>query len=644
MKKIHQILSFTAILLFAFSFQAVFAQAPGLLSYQAVIRNSSNALITNASVGMRISILQGSITGTPVFEETQTPTTNASGLVSVKIGDGANISGSIGGIDWTNGPFYIKTETDPTGGSNYTIAGTTQLLSVPYAMYAKTSGSSTPGPQGPQGPTGNDGAVGAQGPAGPTGPQGLIGATGATGNDGAQGPIGPTGHDGAMGPSGVLSVNCLLCHDHNGTTSGPIANALKNAKNECEYSKHAEGAELSISEGGTAGCAPCHSHEGVHSVIDGNVQPQLVWGSNKYTFAYNAAASQSTNLNTMPGKISCFTCHKGAASDSMALYTVAPVPMTMYPAYVGGTVTTAPKTIDLPQKNGISNLCVKCHQPRPMQLSTTIGTAASYGASVDYVDLATNPGNIFYDSIVGNASPNKLIPSYRSHNHYGAIGAIFAGQGAVEFAGSVPYPSAANGYSTHSTVAACQDCHMAIPTGMTGGHSFKVADYDNTVTPALLLSRNFKGCNVSGCHTTMSATNTQWSGATGVRQIATNLLTQIAAKLTSNGVEIMHKEPNPSLNIFAHVTSAGYDGYLDIYDPSTNPTGHIRNPAPAGSWTAANNNTNNALPKLRTLKNAQWGAIINFQLCLREYSLGIHNPMYVKALLQNTLEALNANP
>lgn len=642
MKKINPILSFAAFLLIALSVQTTFAQSPHSMSYQAVIRNNMNLLVANASVGMRISILQGSVTGNPVFVETQTATTNSNGLVSIQVGSGTPVSGTIAGIDWSAGPYFIKTETDPTGGTAYNITGTTQLLSVPYALYAKTSG--TPGTPGPTGPQGGQGIQGIQGLVGNTGP---IGPSGIDGINGVTGPMGPTGNDGPMGPqgpSGLLSVNCLQCHDHNSTTSGQLAKALSNAKNECEYSKHAEGAELAISEGGSAGCAPCHSHEGMHSVVDGNVQPVLNWASNKYTFAYNAATNQTSGLSTMPGKISCFTCHKGAAADSMALYTVAPVPMTMYPTYVGGAVTTPAKTINLTQKNGISNLCVKCHQPRPMQLSTSIGTAANFGASVDYVDLATNPANVFYDSIVGNASPNKLIPSYRSHNHYGAIGAIFAGQGAVEFAGSIPYPSVANGYSTHSTVSACQDCHMATPTGMTGGHSFKVGNYDRTVAPAVLLSRNFKGCNTTGCHSTMSETNTQWSGATGVRTIATNLLTQIAAKLKSSGIEIMHKEPDPSLNIFSHVTVAGYDGYLDIYDPSTNPLGHLRNPAPAGSWTAANNTTNNALPKLRSLKNAQWGAIINFQLCLREYSLGIHNPMYVRALLQNTLEALNANP
>ncbi len=117
----------------------VFAQAPQKISYQAVIRNSSNALVTNTTIGMQISILQGSASGTAVYVETQTPSSNANGLVSIEIGAGNVVSGSFTAINWANGPYFIKTETDPAGGTNYTIIGTSQLLSVPYALHAKTA-------------------------------------------------------------------------------------------------------------------------------------------------------------------------------------------------------------------------------------------------------------------------------------------------------------------------------------------------------------------------------------------------------------------------------------------------------------------------------------------------------------------------
>jgi uncharacterized protein (TIGR02145 family) len=117
----------------------VWAQSPDKMSYQAVIRDASDNLMTEIQIGMQISILQGSIIGTAVYVETHTPTTNANGLVSIEVGIGTVLNGDFATIDWANGPYFIKTETDPTGGTSYTITGTSQLLSVPYALHAKTA-------------------------------------------------------------------------------------------------------------------------------------------------------------------------------------------------------------------------------------------------------------------------------------------------------------------------------------------------------------------------------------------------------------------------------------------------------------------------------------------------------------------------
>jgi hypothetical protein len=123
------------LLLFVICFlQSANAQAPQKMSYQAVIRNASNALVSNTAVGIQISILQTTATGAAVFVESHTPTTNANGLATIEIGGGTVVSGDFTTIDWAAGPYFIKTETDPTGGTNYTIAGTSQLLSVPYAL------------------------------------------------------------------------------------------------------------------------------------------------------------------------------------------------------------------------------------------------------------------------------------------------------------------------------------------------------------------------------------------------------------------------------------------------------------------------------------------------------------------------------
>ena len=119
---------------------SVFAQAPNKMSYQAVIRNNSNTLVANQAVAMRISILQGSPSGTAAYVETHTPTTNANGLASIEIGGGTVVSGNFSTINWANGSYFVKTETDPSGGNSYSINGTSQLLSVPYALYSENSG------------------------------------------------------------------------------------------------------------------------------------------------------------------------------------------------------------------------------------------------------------------------------------------------------------------------------------------------------------------------------------------------------------------------------------------------------------------------------------------------------------------------
>ena len=211
-KSVHLLIIALAHLLISTS---IFAQAPQKMSYQAVIRNSNDSLLISTPVGMRISLVQGSPSGTVVFSETQTATTNANGLVSLQIGMGTAVSGTFASIDWAAGPYYVKTETDLSGGTNYTIISSNELLSVPYALF---SANGTPGPQGPQGiagTNGNDGATGAQGPQGisgtngndgATGPQGPQGIAGTNGNDGATGPqgiAGTNGNDGATGPQGI---------------------------------------------------------------------------------------------------------------------------------------------------------------------------------------------------------------------------------------------------------------------------------------------------------------------------------------------------------------------------------------------------------------------------------------------------------
>ena len=211
-----------SIFVFASVSLSAIAQSPEGFKYQAVVRNASNFILANQAVGLRVIIQQGYIGGTSVYSETFTVTTNANGLVNVEIGNGSVLSGTFASINWANGPYFIETAVDVAGGTAYSVIGTSQLMSVPYALYAKTSGNGqgpvgpagpagangaqgpqgVPGPTGSQGPAGNDGSDGATGPIGPQGPAGNDGSDGATGPIGPQGPAGNDGSDGATGPIG----------------------------------------------------------------------------------------------------------------------------------------------------------------------------------------------------------------------------------------------------------------------------------------------------------------------------------------------------------------------------------------------------------------------------------------------------------
>jgi len=118
---------------------SLLAQSPEKMSYQAVIRNSAGSLVSNSNVGVRIQLLQGSESGAAVYGETHSVTTNENGLATVEIGGGTVVTGAITDIDWSAGPYFLKTETDPTGGTDYSITGVSQILSVPFALHAKTA-------------------------------------------------------------------------------------------------------------------------------------------------------------------------------------------------------------------------------------------------------------------------------------------------------------------------------------------------------------------------------------------------------------------------------------------------------------------------------------------------------------------------
>ena len=118
---------------------SLWAQAPNKMSFQTVVRNNLGKLVVNKSIGVRLSILKTSSTGTAVYVETHTKTSNVNGLLTLEVGTGTVTSGTFTTINWAQGPYFLKTEMDVNGGSNYTITGVTEFVSVPYALNSKTS-------------------------------------------------------------------------------------------------------------------------------------------------------------------------------------------------------------------------------------------------------------------------------------------------------------------------------------------------------------------------------------------------------------------------------------------------------------------------------------------------------------------------
>lgn len=218
-----------------------FAQAPQSFKYQSIIRNAAGNPMATQTVTVRASVHDGSASGTIVYQETHAATTNQFGLINLSIGGGTPVSGNFSSIAWGTGTKWMEIEAD--FGVGFLPMGTSQLLSVPYALNALSAANAPTGATGATGPTGTQGyscwdtnqngindpaedvdnngfwnvsdcnagvaVPGPQGPTGATGSQGIAGTTGPTGPQGIPGPTGadsfvegPTGPQGITGPTG----------------------------------------------------------------------------------------------------------------------------------------------------------------------------------------------------------------------------------------------------------------------------------------------------------------------------------------------------------------------------------------------------------------------------------------------------------
>ncbi|HTF05234.1 MAG TPA: collagen-like protein [Bacteroidia bacterium] len=215
----------TLILLLASSL--IFAQAPTQIKYQGVARDAAGAPIANGTITVQFDIHTVTPTGTIVYTETHTGVaTNQFGLFSISMGSVTPLSPTLFGT----GQEFLEVSVD--FGSGLTSMGTSQLLSVPYALYAETSGSSTPGPTGPTGAAGINGATGATGPTGIAGVTGATGATGINGTNGVTGATGASGTNGvtgATGPTGANGINGVGLTGPTGATGATGTNGVTGA-------------------------------------------------------------------------------------------------------------------------------------------------------------------------------------------------------------------------------------------------------------------------------------------------------------------------------------------------------------------------------------------------------------------------------
>lgn len=120
---------------------ALYAQVPKAINYQAVAYGANGNVVADKQISVKLAILQGGAEGTAVYEETHQIRTAENGVFNLQIGTGTIVSGAFSSIDWKQSPYFIQFSLDTQGGSSYRKVATSQMLSVPYALYAERAGS-----------------------------------------------------------------------------------------------------------------------------------------------------------------------------------------------------------------------------------------------------------------------------------------------------------------------------------------------------------------------------------------------------------------------------------------------------------------------------------------------------------------------
>ena len=543
--------------LFLLASTAVWAQVPQQISYQSVIRDGNNKVIASSTVGIKISLLQGSATGAAVYVETHSKTTNANGLVSLEIGTGTVLSGSFASIDWANGPYLVKTETDPTGGTNYSAPGVFALNSVPYALYAANG---TPGPKGDKGDTGATGATGPTGAKGDTGATGLTGPTGPAGATGAAGANGTTGADGKTvrnGTSNPVSGTGMdgdfYINTATNTLFGPKANGAWPSGVALVGPSGATGAQgIQGPTGATGAAGPAPSGTGLVTVTNGSLQtPGALTGdvtTSAGGLATTIGAGKVTN-SMLAGSIDLTNKVTGAL-----------------PVANGGT--GAATLTGLVKGNGTGSMTaavVGTDYQAPLALTTTgTGAATLSGATLNIPTPAAglpSSGNIAGDMLYWNGSAWVKVsagsngqtltfiggkPVWSNHPFPDAptIGTATAGNGQASVPFTAPasdggsaitsYTATSNPGNITGTISQAGSGTITV-TGLNNGtaYTFTVTATNsvgtsaasaasNSVTPALKIGDPYQGGKIfwldaTGQHGLIAAPNDQsakgWSAA-----------------------------------------------------------------------------------------------------------------------------------
>jgi hypothetical protein len=330
----------------------------------------------NTTLSVRISLLSGGATGPIIYSETHTATTNQFGLFTLAIGRGTLVSGDFLAIPWNAANQYVRVEVDPAGGNNFTLVGNTELLSVPYALYAQSSGGGGgQGPQGEPGPAGPQGIQGEVGPIGPAGPQG------ATGPAGAQGEVGPAGPQGATGPAGPAGTG----GGSPSITSGLIAYGAGTGVDPDPVSLGGTGTASAASlwiENATSQCAVCTqpyaqtlpNFSGQAEVIDLPLQSYTIGTSGQGILVLANVTIKSTNNASSLGNSNRFSLWLQRSTD---------------PTFMSNVTNVY--RIEDGLSGGVNNI------PNPVTLGSGIACT-----SIIYPDLNLSAGTYYYRIVYQN--------------------------------------------------------------------------------------------------------------------------------------------------------------------------------------------------------------------------------------------------